>query len=76
MINDQLLPPLEEVGESDLPIRARESIFLIDLDHGEVAELGVELVVGAESGFLFDEEGFAGCEPFGWGHDLRWKGVN
>jgi hypothetical protein len=73
MINDQLLPTLEEVGESYLPIGTSESIFLIDLDHGEVAELGIELVVGAESGFLFDEESFAGCEPFGRGHDLRWK---
>ena len=72
MVDDQLLPAVKEVGESDLPIGASEGVGLVDFYHREVAELGAELVVGAESGLLFDQEGLAGSEPFGWGYDLRW----
>ena len=54
MINNQLLPALKELAQSDGPIGTCELVFLVDLDHWEVAELGVELVVGAHSGFFFD----------------------
>lgn len=65
MVHDELLAAFEEVFESAGPVGTGEGVGLGELDHGEVAELGVDGCVGVEGGFFLDEEGFAGGEPFG-----------
>jgi hypothetical protein len=71
VVNDQLLATIEEVCKSDGAVGTSEGVLLVDFDHGEVLELRVQLIIGAHSGLFFDKEGFAGCDPFGWGYDLR-----
>jgi hypothetical protein len=71
MIHNELLTAIKKVGECDGAVRSCESVVLVELDHGEVPKLGIESIIGAQGGFFLGEEGFAGCEPFGWGYDLR-----
>lgn len=70
VVNDQLLATIEEVCKSDGAVGTSEGVLLVDFDHGEVLELRVQLIIGAHSGLFFDKEGFAGCDPFGWGYDF------
>ena len=71
VIGDELLATFEEVEELDRPIGTDESIVLVELDHWEVAEFGIEGVVGAQSGFFLGEKLLAGCEPFDRCYDLH-----
>ena len=47
MVDDKLLAAIKEVGEFHGAVGTSESVILVHFDHGEVAELGIENVVGA-----------------------------
>ncbi len=70
VVNDELVLAVKEVEESDWAVGALELVLLVDFDHGELAELSGEGVLGAGEGFLLLKEGFPGCQPFFSGRDL------
>lgn len=70
VVDDELLATLEKVCKLDRTVGTGEGVVLVDFHHGEIAELGIESVVGAEGGFFLREKFFAGCEPFGGRYDL------
>lgn len=63
VVDDELLAAFEEVWEVDFTVGAFEGVVFFDFDVGELTAQGGEFVVGFGEGFLFLEEGFAGCHP-------------
>ena len=61
VVDDQLPATLEHVEQTHGAVRAVEHVVLLDLDHGEVAALGVERVALLGHVLLFGEQ----CGPSG-----------
>src|SRR2546426_6668407 len=63
MIDDQLAASLEEVSERLLALRPVEHIRFFDLDPGQVAPLGTQLIAQPGEFLLLDQELLARGEP-------------
>jgi hypothetical protein len=69
VVRDELTSTLEQVGEVDGSGRTGEHVVGVDLDHGEVAALGVEGVALGGERLLLGEQGGASGEPLVSGRD-------
>src|SRR3954465_1163474 len=64
VVDDELAPALEQVGEAELrAARAVEHVVLVDLDHRQPPPVGVERVALAREALLLLEQLLAGGEP-------------
>ena len=64
VLDDELAAPVEQVGERLLAVRAVEHVVLLDLDPGQRATFGAQLVAQAGE-FLFLAQEFLACgKPF------------
>lgn len=64
VVDYELFAALEEVWEGDCAVGAFEGVGFFDLDVGELAAEGGELVGGFGEGLFFFKEGFTGLYPF------------
>ncbi len=71
MVDDQLGTALEDVDEAHRAVRAVELVVLVDLDHGELAALGIERIPLPGQVLLLREQLLAGGRPLLSGGDLR-----
>jgi hypothetical protein len=70
MIDDQLAAPIEEIGEPLFALGAVEDVVLFDLDPGQRAPLGAQLIAPAGEFLFVGEMRFPRSDPFVLGHDL------
>src|SRR5450755_764019 len=64
VVDDELTPPVEQVGQARLSARPREDVLLADLDGGQGAATDVDRVFRPD-GFLFPGKQFlTGYQPF------------
>jgi len=71
VVDDQLPPPVEQIGEPDLAVESVELVVLLDRHHRQPPALGGERVERACGLFLLDEQLVAGRLPLGLGDDVR-----
>src|SRR5262249_32788637 len=64
VINDQLAPSVEKLGECRLPFRPVENVVLLDLDPGQLAPLPAEFIAPPRELFSFCQEGATRPDPF------------
>ena len=69
VVDDQLRSIVEQVDEAHRAVGADESVVLLDLDHGQVAALDVEIVPSPGLVLLLGQQLAAGEEPFVSGGD-------
>jgi hypothetical protein len=70
VLDGELTPPLEQVEQADLSVRAVELVVLVDPDHREPATLCVECVALACQSLLLHEELLPGVLPLIAGNDF------
>jgi hypothetical protein len=71
VVDDELLLVAEESFERQrLAVRAVEEVLLVDLDHGQLAELGGGSVLGARDLLFLLQQRLAGGEPLLFGNNL------
>jgi hypothetical protein len=71
VVDDELLLVAEESFERQgLAVRAVEEILLVDLDHGQLAQLGSGGVLGARDLLFLLQQRLAGGEPLLFGDNL------
>src|SRR6266542_3702915 len=70
MINDQLAPSVEEVGERLLAVRPLEDIRLLQSDPGQLPTVPAQLIALVRELLLFPEQLFASRNPFFLGNDF------
>src|SRR6516162_1957289 len=71
MIDDELGMILEKVTQAGRTLRTFENILLLDLDHGELAALGAELVTPTGELLLSCKQLFSRRQPLSLRHDVR-----
>jgi hypothetical protein len=70
VVHDQLVFVTEQVPEGDRSVGSVELVVLVDVDHGELANLGGEGVLGAGKLLFLVEESLTGGEPLLSGYNL------
>src|SRR5581483_4255764 len=70
VLDDQLAPAREQVGQGDLAVRAFEDVLLVQLDHGEPAPVRVERVALPGVLLLPGQQPDPGLAPLLAGHDV------
>src|SRR3954453_14661266 len=70
VVDDQLTTPLEQVEEADGAVRPVERVVVLDVDHGEIAPLGVDPVAHTGELLLLGQQRGARREPLLAGGDL------
>jgi hypothetical protein len=70
VLDDELAPALEDVGQPHLAVRADEAIVLFDPHHRHAAAVGVQGVLHARELLLTRQQGAAGGAPLVSGGDL------
>src|SRR3954451_9991174 len=70
VVDDQLTTPLEQVEEADGAVTPVERVVLLDLDHGEIAPLGVDPVAHTGELLLLRQQRGPRREPLLAGCDL------
>src|SRR5205807_10184011 len=71
VVDDQLRTVLEHVDEADRTVRTVEDVVLLDLNHGQVAPLGVERIPPPGQVLLLCEQLLTGGQPLVSRSDLR-----
>src|SRR4029453_7048715 len=69
VIDDELAPSAEQVGERRLPARALELVALLDLHPRQLAALTGELLALAREPLFVRQKSYARCEPLVSRHD-------
>src|SRR6185437_15662858 len=63
MVDDQLVPAVEEIGQRLAPVRSLEDILLLHCFPGEIAAPLAQAIAEARELFLFRQKLLAGREP-------------
>jgi hypothetical protein len=63
VVDQQLTTALEQVGQAGLAVRAAEDVFLVNLDHRQLAPLGVQRVSLTGEFLLLRQQIPAGGQP-------------
>ena len=71
VVQDQLPPTIEEIGKADGTSGAVKPVGLVDLNHGQVATFGADLVAEPGEFLLLRQQIHPGGQPLVSCHDLR-----
>jgi len=71
VLDEELAPPVEELGQRHRALGPVENVLLVHLHPRQRAALRGQPVAEARELFLFRQKGFAGFEPFLARDDLR-----